>query len=114
MRNPFSIFEAAALAPQAVGLRCAGQDYSFGQLALLTQNTIARLQNTGTLPPKGFPYILEGTNTVETIVTLYALFELGVPTLMLHPKSTAAERAVLLESVSSIQSPLPEDTVAVL
>lgn len=114
MRNPFSIFEAAALAPQDVGLRCAGQDYSFGQLALLTQNTIARLQNAGTLPPKGFPYILEGTNTVETIVTLYALFELGVPALMLHPKSTAAERAVLLESVSSIQSPLPEDTIAVL
>ena len=51
---------------------------------------------------------------METIVLLYALFELGVPALMLHPKLTAAERHVLLESIRHIKDPLPDDTAAVL
>lgn len=114
MANPFSIFEAAADCPDRVGLRRAGQDYSFARLARLTENTIERLHKENVLPEKGRPMIIEGTNTVETIVLLYALFELGIPALMLHPKLTAAERHVLLESIRHIKDPLPDDTAAVL
>ena len=78
MADPFSIFEAAAEAPDHIGLRSKGTDYRFSQLALLTQNAISRLEASGGLPPKGLPYIVEGTNTVETLVTLYALMALGV------------------------------------
>ena len=114
MSEPFSIFEAAAEAPQAVGLRCQGRDYSFSQLAVLTQNVINRMESAGALPATGLPYILEGTNTVETLVDLYALLALRIPALMLHPKLTATERRVLLESLQNIREPLPENTAAVL
>ena len=114
MSEPFSIFEAAAEAPQAVGLRCQGRDYSFSQLAVLTQNAINRMESAGALPATGLPYILEGTNTVETLVDLYALLALRIPALMLHPKLTATERRVLLESLQNIREPLPENTAAVL
>ena len=114
MADPFSIFEAAAEAPDRIGLRSKGTDYRFSQLALLTQNAISRLEASGSLPSKGLPYIVEGTNTVETLVTLYALMALGVPALMLHPKLTATERRLLLESVLRIREPLPENCVAVL
>ena len=114
MANCFSIFEAAAQCPGKIGLRRAGEDYSFARLATLTQNTIDRLHKEKVLPEKGRPMVVEGKNTVETIVLLYALFELKVPALMLHPKLTAAERYVLLSSIREIQDPLPEDTVAVL
>lgn len=114
MANPFSIFKAAADCPNNIGLRCAGQDFSFAKLALLTQNHIARLENSGALPPKGRPFIVDGKNTVETVVELYALMELGVPALMLHPKLMPTERRVLLESISSIKTQLPDNCVAVL
>lgn len=114
MDNCFSIFEAAAQCPDQIGLRRAGEDYSFARLATLTKNIIDRLHKEKVLPEKGRPMVVEGKNTVETIVLLYALFELKVPALMLHPKLTAAERYVLLSSIREIQDPLPEDTVAVL
>lgn len=114
MQKPFSIITAAADAPETIGIRCGGQDYSFAKLALLTQNCMARLENTGVLPPKGQPYIVEGKNSVETVIELYALMELGVPALMLHPKLTPTERRVLLESIANITEPLPENCVAVL
>ena len=114
MANPFSIFEAAAQCPDQIGLRRAGEDYSFARLATLTQNTIDRLRKENALPKEGRPMIIEGKNTVETIVLLYALLELKVPALMLHPKLTAAERYVLLSSIREIKEPLPAETVAVL
>ena len=114
MANPFSIFEAAAQCPDQIGLRRAGEDYSFARLATLTQNTIDHLRKENALPKGGRPMIIEGKNTVETIVLLYALLELKVPALMLHPKLTAAERYVLLSSIREIKEPLPAETVAVL
>ena len=114
MSNPFSIFEAAKDRPDHVGLRRAGENYTFARLATLTRNTIERLKKSQALLPAGRPMIIEGKNTVETIVLLYALFELGIPALMLHPKLTAAERRVLLESIREIKEPLPKDTAAVL
>ena len=114
MQNPFSIFEAAADCPDQIGLRRAGENYSFSRLATLTQNTIDRLRKEKALPAAGRPMIIEGKNTIETIVLLYALMELNIPALMLHPKLTAAERYVLLSSIREIKDPLPEETVAVL
>ena len=114
MVNPFSIFKAAADCPNDIGIRCAGQDFSFAKLALLTQNHITRLENSSALPPKGRPFIVEGKNTVETVVELYALMELGIPALMLHPKLMPTERRVLVESISNIQAPLPDNCAAVL
>ena len=60
MQNPFSIFEAAASCPDQIGLRRAGEDYSFSRLATLTQNTIDRLRREKALPVAGRPMIIEG------------------------------------------------------
>lgn len=114
MSDSFSIFEAAAQCPTLIGLRRAGVDYTFETLATLTRNTIERLRKENVLPGAGRPMIIEGTNTIETIVLIYALLELRIPALMLHPKLTAAERYVLLQSIREIDDPLPDVTAAVL
>ena len=89
MLNPFSIFKAATDCPNDIGIRCAGQDFSFSKLALLTQNHISRLENSGALPPKGRPYVVEGKNTVETVVELYALMEAWDPRSYVAPEAHA-------------------------
>ena len=76
MQDVFSIFEAARDCPDQIGLRRAGEDYTFARLATLTRNTIERLEKEKALPEAGRPMIIEGTNTVETIVFLYALLAL--------------------------------------
>jgi len=44
---------------------------------------------------EGTPYPLLGTNTLEAVVTLYGLLEMGIPALLVHPQLTATERARL-------------------
>ena len=46
------------------------------------------------------PVPLVGTNTLDTLVMLYALLEARRPALLLHPKLTAAERAIELAATA--------------
>ncbi len=62
----------------------------------------------------GAAYPLVGRNTLDTLVTLYALLELRVPALLLHPKLTAAERAAEQAQAAQAHGALPADAAAVL
>ena len=90
--DPLSIFAAAQDAPAAPGLRFGARSCSFAELAAMTHRRMAELRNE---VRAGAPYLLVGTNTVETVVSLYGLLELGIPALLVHPQLTATERARL-------------------
>lgn len=110
MNPAFSIQAAARQAPRRIGLRVGGEEFDFSTLAALTQSRATELD----WPAAGRPYPLTGSNSLETVITLYALLEAGVPALMLHPKLTSMERAALLAQADSIAEPLPAGAAAVL
>ena len=92
MTERLSILAAAREAPAALGLRVGAQSYTYAELAALTEARLAQLRREadGTTP-----YPLLGTNTLETVVTLYALLEARMPALLIHPRLTETERADL-------------------
>jgi O-succinylbenzoic acid--CoA ligase len=90
--GPLSIVAAARDAGDAPALRVGERLYTFAQLADLTQRRLA------TLSPElqdGLPCMFDATNTLDTLITLYALLEMRVPALPIHPKLTAPERTAL-------------------
>jgi O-succinylbenzoic acid--CoA ligase len=92
VNDPLSIFSAARDAGDALGLRVGDRLYTFAQLADMTRRRL------GELSPElrdGLPYTLEGTNALETLITLYALLEIRVPALLVHPKLMPPERTAL-------------------
>ena len=90
--NALSIVAAAGDASADIGLRDGAHSYTFAELARLTRRRIDALAHE--LRP-GMPHPLVAENTLDTAVTLYALLELRVPALLVHPRLTAAERAPL-------------------
>jgi o-succinylbenzoate---CoA ligase len=110
MSEPLSIFAAAQDARDAPGLVVGARVHTFGELAELTRSRVSSLgRDTAT----GAPYPLIGSNTLDAVVTLYALLELAVPALLLHPRLTAAERAEQ-DAVAARAAPPPPDAAAIL
>ncbi len=89
MSTALSIVAAARERGGAVGLRVGELAVTFDELAALT---CARLRDLDRELGDGRPFPVSGTNTLETVVTLYALFERGVPAL-LDPSSPDDGRA---------------------
>ena len=88
-----SIFAAADDAGDAPALRVGGRTFGFAELAGLVR---ARLDALDAEPHAAGARPVVGSNTLETVVTLYALFERREPALMLHPRLTDVERSALL------------------
>lgn len=109
MTDPFSIFAAARDAPTAIALHVEGRRYTFAALAELTHARIEALPREARAP-----YALVGSNTLETVVTLYALLERRVPALLLHPKLTEAERNAEIDATTRAAHALPPDAAVVM
>ncbi len=109
--DPLSIVDAAREAGDAVALRIGARSYTFAQLADLA---IARALTLERGTDVRMPHPLVGTNTLDTLVTFYALLERRVPALMLHPRLTVAERAALLASAARLGPLTHDDAAAVL
>src|SRR5512139_1610606 len=108
MSDLFSIRAAAREAPGTVALRIDQRRFTFADLARLTESRLPELaRETG-------PYPLVGSNTLETLTTLYALLEIRRPALLLHPKLTAGERAAEEQATARSASALPADAAAIL
>jgi O-succinylbenzoic acid--CoA ligase len=107
--DPFSIFAAARDAPTAIALHAEGRRYTFAALAELTHARIEALPREARAP-----YALVGSNTLETVVTLYALLERRVPALLLHPKLTEAERNAEIDATARAAHALPPDAAVVM
>ncbi len=95
--SELSIFAAARDAGDAPALRNADHVYTFADLADLAS---ARVPVLARDTPAGAPFPLVATNTLDTVITLYALLELGIPALLVHPRLTAPERAALLATAA--------------
>ena len=102
MTDALSIFAAAQDAGDATALRIGAQRFSFAQLA---QRVRARLHSLGLDASDGGAYALIGANTLDTLVTLYALLEARVPVLLLHPRQTDAERGAVLAAARRSAAP---------
>ena len=109
--GPLSIFDAAQDAPGAPGLRLGARSCSFAELAAMTQRRMAEL---GSEVRTGTPYPLLGTNTLETVVSLYGLLEMGIPALLVHPQLTATERAGLSAAAARAGSVPHPDAAAII
>jgi len=95
LNDALSVFAAAQDAGQATALRLDDERFTFGQLADMAR---ARLRNLDLDVGDGAPFPVIGTNTLETLVTLYALLQARVPALLLHPRQTDAERGAVLDA----------------
>jgi len=109
--DPLSIFAAAWAAPEAIGLRTDERSWSYGELARLTEQ---RLVTTDLQQATPVPYVLDGTSSVDTVVTLYALLAQQRPVLLLHPKLTPAERGAALRTIERGAATLPNDAAVIM
>jgi hypothetical protein len=83
--DSLSIFAAARDAGNAAGLAIGAGTYTFAELAALAQGRIAQITHDARASA-AFPLV--GSNTLETVVTLYALLETRLPALLVHPQLT--------------------------
>jgi len=109
--DALSIFAAARDAGDALALHVGDQRLRFADLARLTEQRLGALALE---TRAGRPHPLVGSNTLDTLVTLYALLELRVPALLLHPKLTAVEIAAEQAQAAQAAGALPADAAAVL
>ncbi len=109
--DALSIRAAARDAGAATALHDGEQRYSYADLARLTEQRMAALA------PQlraGAAHPVPGSNTLDTLLTLYALLELQVPALLLHPRLTEAEQARERDATAQAAGSLPADAAAVL
>jgi O-succinylbenzoic acid--CoA ligase len=97
MTDALSVFAAAREAPRATALRCGDRAYRFDELADLVSDRLRSLPELGSAPR---PYALVGTNTLDTVLTVYALLERRIPVLLVHPRATTEEQASEVEAAA--------------
>jgi O-succinylbenzoic acid--CoA ligase len=91
-----SVFDAARAAPHAEALVCDGVRLSFLELATRVRARCAELTALAADRPDPAAVALLVDGSLHMFELLYALFELGVPVLPIHPRLTEPERALLL------------------
>lgn len=106
-----SVRAAARAAGSATALHTEARSYTFAELARRVDERMAALAPV--LQP-GAAHPVVGGNTLDTLLTLYALLELRVPALLLHPKLTAAEQAAERAATAAAAAALPADAAAVI
>jgi O-succinylbenzoic acid--CoA ligase len=111
MNASLSIFAAALDAGTVPGLKSGDRSYTFAELAELARARIGTLSRE--IADKT-PYPVMGGNTLETIVTLYALLEMHIPALLVHPQLTAPERADLLAAAKRAGRVSHPDAAAII
>ena len=85
-------------------------DLSFSQLAELVEQRIAEIEQEGRT--KIYPLVVH-PNT-DSLLSVYALLELHIPILVLHPSLTETEKQRFLAQVDTFTDPLPEDTAIIV
>jgi O-succinylbenzoic acid--CoA ligase len=111
VKEALSILAAAREAGGATALEDGTQRYSFADLARLTEQRLATL---APLVRPGSAHPVVGSNTLDTLLTLYALLELRMPALLLHPRLTESEQDSEREATARAAGHLPADAAAVL
>ncbi len=92
-----SIIEAARECPSRTALCADGTRYTFAELSARTRKRMREFIATLPKDAAGSNVAVIGANDLDTIVSLYSLWELGIPALLIHPRAPLAERTRLLE-----------------
>jgi O-succinylbenzoic acid--CoA ligase len=92
--NELSLLAAAREAPDRDCLIGDDRAWSYADVAARVRSALGALRTRDIGP--GDRVALTPTVDVDSIVWLYALFELGCPAVLLHPRLTERERSVLL------------------
>lgn len=117
MSEAFSIFAAAREAGARVALRVGDAAYRYADMAELAAQRLAALRAEPAFAAAAAPWPLVAANTLDTLVTLYALLEARVPVQLLHSKLTAVERdRETAATAQALRTPgaLPADAAAIL
>ena len=104
-----SILAAASELPDGLCLRTDERDYSFGDIALMVRERLARIDVLDQAPR-----CVVANADVRSIVEIYALLELQIPFVLVHPAFTQRERSALYERVAAMEEPLPPECAVVL
>lgn len=108
-----SVRRAAQECPNRVAIRrdpAQGGDLSFSELAALVEDRISEIKKEGYT--RLYPLVVY-SNT-DSLVSVYALLELRIPILVLHPSLTKVEKDRFLEQTKTFKEPLPEDTAIIV
>lgn len=97
MTDALSVFAAAREAPRATALRHGDRTFRFDELADLVND---RLRALPELAPLARPFALVGANSLDAVLTVYALLERRLPLLLLHPRATAEEQAAEISAAA--------------
>jgi O-succinylbenzoic acid--CoA ligase len=97
-----SIFAASADSPRRLALIADDERLTFADLAQRVEARLPAL--AGADPAEPVPVVAD--NRVDTITTLLALAERGVPALLVHPRLTAPERKLIIDDARRA-APLP-------
>jgi len=108
VNDGLSITAAAREAGDALALITRDGRHSFTDLARLAQ------QRLRSLPEGRGPVTVVGSNTLDTLITLYALLEARRPALLLHPKLTDHEQAQEIEATRRAAATLPPDAATII
>ncbi|MEW6338810.1 MAG: AMP-binding protein [Acidobacteriota bacterium] len=102
-----SLLAAAREAPESVALVETGRAWTFAELAPAVAAEAAALARSA---GGGRPFLLLDANvSLETLVRLFAAFEAGIPTALLHPRWTGAERS---RAAAAVPGATESDAVA--
>ncbi len=88
----FSVLQAAADEPERVALVLDGREISFAELAARVLGAIDWFGRQGVGAERAAPVAVVGETTAEVLITLHALFEIGVPVALVHPRSPEDDR----------------------
>ena len=112
--HELSVLAAAAENPGRDCVIDSGRVWSYGEVAARVRTAMASLVARGV--EAGEPVALTPRVDLDSIVWLYALFELASPAVLLHPGLRDRERAVALRQAQPahlIESPVPDEAFAV-
>lgn len=107
MDTTFSLLAAGAESPRAPALVVDGTVLTYGDLASRVRRVMSWFLAHGVdaagredkAPPR---VALVGANRVDTLLALYALLELGVTAVLVHPRLTARERRGLIRDARPV------------
>lgn len=108
-----SVRRAAQEYPQRLAIRRSaadGGDLSFAQLAEMVEKRITEVKERRC--SKVYPLVVRPDT--DSLVTVYALLELEIPILVLHPSLTDTEKQRFLAQVDTFKDPLPEGTAIII
>lgn len=102
-----SIFDAARDEPNELAIIAGDQSLTFAEVAARVGRRLGELERANALDHEGRrPVAVVARSTLETFVTILALWAAGTPVLVVHPRAPRAELDALARKANAVLEPL--------